>query len=92
MIPKEALRRDPKFTAMVRDDLMKLEVLPIEYIVDGLVLSGSSTLFSAREKAGKGLLLIDLAICIATGTPFLSRSVTEGPAVYMALEENVATI
>lgn len=92
MMPKEALRRDPIFTALVRDDFMKLEVPPTVFLVDGILVSGSATLFSAREKAGKGLLLIDLAVCIATGTPFLNRAVMEGPVIYMALEENVATI
>jgi hypothetical protein len=71
---------------------MKIKTPPIVYLVDGVLVSGSATLFSAREKAGKGLLLIDLAVCIATGTPFLDRSVTEGPVIYMALEENVGTL
>ncbi len=92
MMQKEALRRDPKFTAIARDDLMKLSAPPIIHLVEDILVSGSATLLSAREKAGKGLFLIDLGFCIATGTPFLDRSVMEGPVIYLALEENVATL
>lgn len=92
MMPKEALRRDPKFTAIARDDFMKLSTPPIVFLVDGILVSGSATLFSAREKAGKGLFLIDLAISVANGAPFLDRAVMEGPVIYMALEENASTL
>lgn len=92
MSAEHALRPEPMLRAIVRDDFMQLKVPPIEYLVDGLLVSGSATLVSAREKAGKGLFLIDLAYCIATGTPFLDRAVMEGPVIYLALEENAATL
>ncbi|HWV23967.1 MAG TPA: AAA family ATPase [Thermomicrobiales bacterium] len=92
MIAQEATRPCSLLTAISRDEFMELEVPPIEYLVDGLLVSGSATLFSAREKAGKGLIMIDLAYCIATGTPFLDRAVMEGPVIYIALEENAATL
>lgn len=92
MRPKEVPGRDPMFTAMVRDDFMQLETPPIVYLVEGILVSGSSTLFSAREKAGKGLFLIDLAVSIANGVAFLDRAVLEGPVIYMAMEENASTI
>lgn len=81
-----------RYAALVRDEFMELETPPIIYLVDGILVSGSATLFSAREKAGKGLFLIDLAVSIANGVAFLDRAVMEGPVIYMALEENASTI
>jgi hypothetical protein len=81
-----------RYEVLSRNDFMQLEVPPIVFLVDGILVSGSATLFSAREKAGKGLFLIDLAVSIATGTPFLDRAVMEGSVIYAALEENAATI
>lgn len=63
-----------------------------EYLVDNLLVSGSAVLFPAREKAGKGLLAIDLACSIALGEPWLGHAVTEGPVIYLALEESMGTI
>jgi hypothetical protein len=92
VIIEEATRPNTMLTAIARDEFMQLEVPPITYLVDGILVSDSATLFSAREKAGKGLILIDLAVSIANGEPFLDRAVMEGPVIYIALEENAATL
>jgi hypothetical protein len=92
MIAVKQLQRDTRFTAIALVDYMKLEVPPTEYLVDGLVVEGSAVLFAAREKAGKGLIALDMLISIVTGTPFLDRVVKEGPAIYVALEENIGTL
>ncbi|MBA2469559.1 MAG: AAA family ATPase, partial [Chloroflexia bacterium] len=49
-----------------------------EWLVENLLVAGSAVLFPAREKAGKGLLAIDLACSIALGEPWLGHAVTEG--------------
>jgi hypothetical protein len=92
MIAAKQLQRDTRFTAIALTDYMKLEVPPTEYLVDGLVVEGSAVLFAAREKAGKGLIALDMLVSIVTGTPFLDRVVKEGPAIYVALEENIGTL
>ncbi len=63
-----------------------------EWLVENLLVAGSAVLFPAREKAGKGLLAIDLACSIALGEPWLGHAVTEGSVVYLALEESMGTI
>lgn len=88
----ENLQRSTRLPVMAFRDYMKLEVPPLSFLVDGLVVEGSAILFSAREKSGKGLIAIDMLISIATDTPFLGRPVKGGPVVYLALEENVGTV
>lgn len=92
MIHPETSPRKTHFKAWAFNEYMKIEVPPIDFIVEGLLVEGSAVLMSAREKAGKGLLMIDLAISISLGTPFLGRAVKEGPVIYFALEENIGTL
>lgn len=73
-------------------DLRALELPKLEYVVDGLLPLGSATLLSAREKAGKGLLAIDLCVSVASEEPFLDRSVVAGPTIYCAAEENIREV
>lgn len=92
MIAAEHLQRDTRLTAISFRDYMKIEVPPLSFLIDGLVVEGSAILFSAREKSGKGLIAIDMLISIATDTTFLDRPVKGGPVIYVALEENVGTV
>lgn len=92
MIAAEQLKRDTRFTAIAFRDYMKIEVPPTEYLVDGFVVAGSAILFSAREKSGKGLIMLDMAVSIVTDTTFLGRPVKGGPVIYIALEENIGTV
>ncbi len=80
------------FQPLSLDALFALEIAEPEWTVDGLLPEGSATLLSAREKAGKGLLTIDLCASVALGEPFLDRAVREGPAIYCAAEENVRDV
>jgi len=84
---------DPKpFRPLSLDDLFNLDLPDPEWLVDGLVPLGASTLLDAREKAGKGLLTIDLCAAVSLGEPFLNRAVREGPAIYCAAEEHTRDV
>jgi KaiC/GvpD/RAD55 family RecA-like ATPase len=74
-------------------DLIALQLPDREDIVDGgLLVAGSLTLFSAREKSGKTMLCTDLACAVASEEPFLDRSVRCGPVIFVALEENIREV
>lgn len=81
-----------KFTALSVSELMALQFPEVEFVVDGVLVAGSATLLTGREKSGKGLLALDLAASVCLGQPFLGRSVAEGPVIYCALEEHARTI
>lgn len=72
--------------------LFALDLAEPEWTVDGMLPLGAAALLSAREKAGKGLLTIDLCACVATGELFLDRAVREGTAIYCAAEEHVRDV
>lgn len=73
-------------------ELFALELPKTEWAVDGILPLGSAALLSAREKAGKGLLALDLCASIASGEPWLDRAVQEGAAIYCAAEEHLRDV
>ena len=80
------------FVPLTLDALFALDLPEPAWAVEEMLPLGSVTLFSAREKAGKGLLSIDLLASIASDEPFLDRAVRQGPVVYCAAEENVRLV
>jgi hypothetical protein len=60
--------------------------LPRQEIVEGLFAAGEVVLLTGKPKSGKSAVAVALAGAIATGQPFLGRSVEQGDVVYFALE------
>jgi AAA domain len=74
------------------DEFFTLRVPAREWLVEGILVRGESGMLTAREKAGKGLLVIDLMACIANEEPFLGRAVSPCNVAYFAAEESIITI
>lgn len=55
-------------------------------IIDGILRQGHKMLMSGPSKAGKSMNLMQLAICIAEGIPWLDFSVKKGRILYVNLE------
>jgi len=59
----------------------------LEYIVLGLILPGLIIL-AGRPKSGKSYFGLQLAIAVASGTPFLGRATQKRKVLYCALEDS----
>jgi len=73
----------------------ELEAMPEEdydYLVDGLLVAGGTSLVVAKPKVGKSVTLQNLAFAIAHGEPFLGRRTRQGLVIYIALEDKPANI
>ncbi|MDP9358859.1 MAG: AAA family ATPase [Chloroflexota bacterium] len=81
-----------KYCPLSLADLHALEFPEREWVVREALPRGSLTLFSAREKAGKSLLAVDLGGSVAAGEPFLDRAVRAGPVVLVPAEENLRDV
>ena len=58
------------------------------WIWDGTSPANGMSLFVAKPKIGKTTMALNLSVAVAGGVPFLDRATTQGPVVYLALEEN----
>lgn len=66
-------------------DLSDLPDLAPE-LIGGLLREGHKMLIAAPSKAGKSFLLMELAVCVAEGRPWLGRPVKQGRVLYVNLE------
>jgi len=69
------------------DELAEKEI-PIPEFVIGDMLPVGLSMLAAPPKAGKSFFALQAGLAIATGEPFLGRSVTSGSVLYLALEDN----
>ena len=68
-------------------DLLREPEELIEWVVDGILPAGGSSLLAGKPKAGKSTLARELSLRVSRGGSFLERSTTQGPIIYLALEE-----
>jgi hypothetical protein len=58
------------------------------FLVDGLLHVGDKLLITSRSKAGKSMLLIQLALSVANGGEWLGHTCNKGHVLYLNLELN----
>jgi len=66
----------------------------VEFFVNGVMLKGQPLIIGGPEKSFKTTVMLDLAVSLATGTPFLNHFETPTPAnvLVMSGETSVSTI
>ena len=73
-------------------ELMREPDEPVSWLVEGLLPVGGLALLAAKPKVGKSTLSRCLALAVARGETFLQRNVSQGPVIYLALEEKRSEI
>ena len=68
------------------DDLMKKEVRPVQFVVDGFLPRGLS-IVAGKRKEGKSWLMLDLCFSVAAGEKFLDFDTEQGTVLYLDLED-----
>jgi len=69
----------------------ELEGQPIparQWLVDGLIPSGTVSLLGGDGGTGKSLVALQLAVAVATGGAWLGKPVTSGRAIYVSAEDD----
>lgn len=79
--------REQRFP-FVRAD--KLEVVPIEWLIKGVIPAHSVALTYSAPGVGKSLVAIDMAACIATGAAFHGHGTETTGAVFIVVGEHLA--
>lgn len=88
---EKAKRRDPNarasrfFNAATLDGR---EVPERNWLVRGLIPSGTVTLLSGDGGTGKSLLALQLATACATGKPWIGRTAASGEALFISAEDD----
>lgn len=77
---------NPKLATISAAELQSKELPPLEFAVDGLLPHGLSILCSP-PKYYKSWMVLDLAIRVANGEPFLLHKTNQSGCLYLALED-----
>lgn len=80
------LKKHSDFQPYLVTDLLKTELPPLKWLVEGLIPEGM-TLLAAPPKSGKSWWALDLSLSITRGLPFLGRPTTKAGVLYLALED-----
>lgn len=67
-------------------DLMNKEYEPVIQVVEGLISPGLYIL-AGDAKIGKSWLMLDLAVAVSKGEPFLNRETMKSEVLYLSLED-----
>jgi hypothetical protein len=62
------------------------------FLVEGLLPRGGVSLWGAKPKVGKSVMVRNLAMSVARGEPFLEHACHQGTVVILALEEKRAEV
>lgn len=68
-------------------DLNKKQLPPVRFLVDGILPQGLA-LLSAPPKYGKSWFVLDLCLCVSTGSDFIGHKTTKAGCLYLALEDS----
>ncbi|MGA2466423.1 MAG: AAA family ATPase [Thermodesulfobacteriota bacterium] len=76
------------FNLIWAKDVVNTQEPEREWIWQGILISGGSSLIVAKPKIGKTTLATQLAVAVSRGDIFLGRKTRQATVVYLALEEH----
>ena len=68
------------------------EAINVTYLVQDLLIEGAVTMWTGESGDGKSTLALALAAAVARGHPFLGRTATERPVLYLDREMPIAVV
>ena len=80
-----------KIKAISGEELMKLDIPPMKYIVSSLIPQGMHVV-SGPSKIGKSWLLLLLCLKVAKGERFWNLRTEKGTVLYLCLEDGLRRI
>jgi hypothetical protein len=69
------------------DQLCERTSQQVDWMIEGLLRQSGLMLLAGRPKVGKSALARNLALSVATGTPFVGRRCLAGKVIWLGLEE-----
>lgn len=73
-------------------ELLSRPIVPVDWLWEGRLVVGTTSLTVAKPKVGKSTLARCLALAVARGEPFLGWPVKQGSVLYFSLEERTEDV
>ncbi len=88
--PENKLFRLPEITPFFK--FKDVPMIKVDYLVEGLLAREDLFIFNGKAKSGKSTSLINLAVCLAAGIPFVGRRCQRCNVLYVAMEDKDQTV
>jgi hypothetical protein len=75
------------FTLTPLGELLARPDVPVEYVVENLLVAGTVSCVVAKPKVGKSTFARSLCLAVSQGSDFLGLKTKQGECIYLALEE-----
>lgn len=85
--PKECEKHNSTMILTRLDSLFEEPEESATWLLDGILPTGGFSVVVAKPKVGKSTFARTLALHVASGKPFLSKDVSQGLVIYLALED-----
>lgn len=82
-----AVAENHGFTLSHIGELLSRPDIPVEYVVEGLLVIGTVSCVVAKPKVGKSTFARNLCLAVSRGEDFLGLKTKQGQCIYLALEE-----
>jgi len=92
MLDTPQVEQEPLFTSA--DTLEERELVPLNWLINSMIPTGTVTLLSGDGGSGKSLLALNLAISVASGgkLKWLNYTPEQGSALYIGAEDDMNEI
>jgi putative DNA primase/helicase len=84
---KPTLQSTFGFTLSRLSVLLTRPAIPVEYLVENFLVSGTVSCVVAKPKVGKSTFARNLCLAVSRGDDFLGFNTKQGECIYLALEE-----
>lgn len=81
----------PSLSTISAEDLQKMEIPPVRWVVQDLFPAGLN-LLASPPKYGKSWMMLDLCLAVASGGRFLNYQANKADCLYLALEDSLRRI
>jgi putative DNA primase/helicase len=75
------------FSLLRLSDLLARPDVPVDYLVENLLVAGTVSCIVAKPKVGKSTFARNLCLRVSRGEEFLGSKTKQGECIYLALEE-----
>lgn len=87
-IPTMTAPPPPKYRIVTAEDILKMELPPVEFAIDPLISTPGLWLVNGSQKAGKTMLAAQAALTMTAGGVFLDRYQTQAATGAMFIEQD----
>lgn len=88
---RAGVKEQPRFSTYNLEELLEGD-FEVEYLIEGLLVKGQPAICCGPSKSLKTTMLLNIALCLASGRQFIGRACKQQKVLFMSGESGMATL